>query len=163
MTLRHDLTRYAGSALVLCALASTLSSCATPKPTLPEPGTPPAGVTFQGVWFSEQFDHMYLRVSGDSVRGIYTYKYGGTMEGEVEGDMLVFRWIDPGDQDEARRGHEGRGYLKIVEGEYGPALRGKWGYGEDYVGGGIWNAEFVREIENDDPRDLEQWRARGVR
>ncbi len=163
MTLRHDATTFIGLALVTSALTLTLAGCATPKPQLPEPGTPPAGATFEGVWFSEQFDHMYLRKASESVRGIYTYKYGGTMEGEVQGDMLVFRWIDPGDQSEARRGHEGRGYLKIVEGEYGPSLRGKWGYGEDYVGGGIWEAEYVREIEGDDPRDLEQWRARGVR
>ena len=149
--------------MMTCAWALAASSCATPKPQLPEPGVMPADGSFEGVWFSEQFEHMYLREVDGKVRGIYTYKYGGTLEGEIRGNMLVFRWIDPGDQDEARRGHEGQGYLKLVEGEYGAALRGKWGYNDDYIGGGIWNAEYVRQIESDDPRSLEQWKNRGVR
>ena len=71
--------------LLLCLLtAFVLSSCGA-KPQVPDPGPLPAGQSWSGVWYSTQFEHMYLRQTGDEIRGIYTYKYGGTMEGKANG------------------------------------------------------------------------------
>jgi hypothetical protein len=137
------------SALVLVALAA----CSSP-PVIPAAGPRPSGMTFDGVWYSSQFEHMYLRQSGDQVNGIYTYKYGGTMEGKVSGNLLTFIWLDPGSKQEARRGMKGNGYLQMLTVGDQIKLMGEWGYGDDPVGGGPWEAEYVRKLTPDDPRDL---------
>jgi hypothetical protein len=147
--------------LLVAVLAFATLGCA-PKQTLPNPKPLPAGTTFTGVWYSPQFEHMYVRQIGNEVRGIYTYKYGGTLEGELDGNLLKFKWIDPGNKDEARRGARGQGYLQLVTEGESLKLVGEWGYDEARTGGGPWEADYVRELEPEDPRSLEQWKEAGM-
>jgi hypothetical protein len=141
--------------LMLLLLALTWLGCSA-APTLPQSQPLPAGVDFGGVWFSPQFEHMYVRQTGDEVRGIYAYKDGGTFEGVANGNLLTLTWIDPGNKEQARRSHTGAGYLQLVKEGEQLKLVGEWGYGESRTGGGPWEAEFVRELEADDPRNLEE-------
>ena len=152
-------------ALSLALSLTILTSCAsTPEHTLPQAQAMPAGAAYTGVWYSPQFDIMYLRQIGDSVRGIYTYKYGGTLEGKINGNMLVFDWIDPGDTATATRTRKGKGYLQLVTDDQGNfTLKGRWGYEDQLANGGVWEATYQREIDGEDPRNLEQWRAQEVR
>lgn len=160
---RRVALEYLCSVLVMVCMSCITMSCTTIG-GVPAASQMPSGAKFQGVWFSEQFQHMYLRQVGDSVRGIYTYKYGGTLEGKISGNLLLFNWLDPGDKDAAVRTQHGQGYLQIVETEGGGyALKGRWGYNDDRRDGGIWNAEFVREVDGDDPRNLKEWRELEVR
>ena len=151
------------AALALCASPWLASSACKSTPTIPEAGAMPAGVTLSGVWYSDQFEQMYMRQVGDEVRGVYTYKYGGTVEGQITGDLIKFRWIDPGDPDVARRGFQGEGYWKIVTEGDRVYLRGQWGYNEEATGGGPWEAERIRDIESSDPKSIEEYRKRSVR
>lgn len=143
-------------------LAFGSSSCKTASP-IPDPGTMPAGVSLAGVWYSTQFEQMYIRQVGSEIRGIYTYKYGGTVEGEVTGDIIKFKWIDPGDSDSARRTFKGEGYWKVVKEGDRVFLRGKWWYEGEPDKGGPWEAERMRDVEASDPKSLEEFRKREVR
>lgn len=145
-------------AIFLVAMLSMLIAGCGNKADIPDPKPLPAGQSFAGVWYSTQFEHMYLRQTGDEVRGIYTYKQGGTMEGTANGNLLKFTWIDPGNKDEARRSLKGQGWLQMVkEGEL-IKLKGEWGYNDARSGGGVWAAEYVRKMDPEDPRSLEEWR-----
>lgn len=147
--------------LLLAALVLAVVGCG-PGNKMPASKPLPAGTTFTGVWYSPQFEHMYVRQQGNEVRGIYTYKYGGTFEGTLDGNILKFDWIDPGSKEEARRGTKGKGYLQLVPDGESLKLTGEWGYGEDRSGGGPWEADYVRELEPEDPRSLEAWRDAGM-
>ena len=94
----------------------------------------------------------------DEVRGIYTYKVGGTLEGTVNGNIMKFTWIDPGDKDEARRSLKGKGWLQMTKEGDLTVLKGEWGYNDAMTGGGVWEAEWVRDMDAEDPRSLEEWR-----
>lgn len=149
--------------LLFGLIALSLSSCKS-VPTIPEPASMPSGASFTGVWYSPQFEQMYLRQSGKTVRGIYTYKYGGTLEGEVSGNLLVFKWIDPGDSSQARRTFKGSGFLQLKPGaEDGFVLKGSWGYNDDAHGGGPWEAQYIRELDESDPKNIEEFRSSQVR
>lgn len=132
------------------------------NPGLPQPVALPSGINFAGVWYSPQFEHMYLRQTGDEVRGIYSYKNGGTLEGTANGNLLTFVWIDPGDKQSATRSITGKGYLQLVKEGETVKVKGTWGYGENWQGGGPWEAEWVRDLQPDDPRSLEELKERGV-
>ncbi len=142
--------------LLFIVVAFSMSCSAGQK--LPEPQPMPEGATFGGVWFSPQFEHMYLRQTGNEVRGIYAYKSGGTLEGEVNGNLMTFKWIDPGDKVNATRSVSGEGYLQMVREGDRVVLRGEWGYNDSRTGGGPWEAEWVREMDADDPRNLDELR-----
>ncbi len=133
-----------------------------PSSKMPASKPLPSGTTFTGVWYSPQFEHMYLRQTGDEVRGIYTYKYGGTLEGTLDGNILKFKWIDPGSKEEARRGAKGEGYLQLLPDGESMKLVGEWGYDDNVAGGGPWEAEYVRELDKEDPRSLEDWKESGM-
>ena len=143
-------------------LPLALASCKS-APTIPDPSSMPTGGSFEGVWYSPQFEQMYLRKSGDTVRGIYTYKYGGTLEGKISGNLLIFDWIDPGDSEEARRTFKGKGYLQLVQSDEGFKLEGRWGYEEDHHGGGPWTAQYIRELDEGDPETIEDFRSTQIR
>ena len=147
--------------ILMIFLALTFMGCSA-NPGLPKPEALPAGTNFGGVWYSSQFEHMYLRQTGDDVRGIYAYKNGGTLEGVANGNLLNFTWIDPGDKESATRSIIGKGYLQLVKEGDKVVLRGEWGYGESMQGGGPWEAEWVRDMDPEDPRSLEELRDRGV-
>lgn len=139
----------------LFSLAFLLASCG-PSQKIPEAKPLPAGASFAGVWFSKQFEHMYLRQSGDQVNGIYAYKNGGTLEGTANGNVLEFTWIDPGDKETARRRFEGKGFLVMTREGESLQLQGEWGYNDSYTGGGPWEAEYIRPMDPEDPRSLDE-------
>lgn len=142
--------------IIGCAVAGLMSlgACSS-SPSIPDAGAMPAGGTFSGLWYSPQFEHMYLHQRGNKVEGAYAYGSGGRLQGEVQGNMLVFTWEEPGDRQAARRDMRGKGYLQLtmVGGE--PELRGQWGYNEAHAGAGPWEAEFVRERQDGDPTTIE--------
>lgn len=129
-------------------------ACATTQ-GVPSAQPMPEGISFTGLWYSEQFEHMYLYQDGDQVEGVYAYGGGGTITGEVDGNRLLFGWEDPGNRDEVRRTMKGKGYLQIVEESDQFRLKGEWGYNQERRGAGPWTAEFIRGIEDDDPTTLE--------
>ena len=99
---------------------------------------------------------MYLRQSGDKVTGVYAYKSGGRIEGTVDGNLMTFKWVDPGSKEKAQREMRGRGYFKLVREKKELKLKGEWGYEKDYSGAGPWNAEFIRELESGDPMQIQE-------
>ena len=90
----------------LFAIGTGLAGCAA-SGDVPDPTPMPEDASFEGVWYSPQFEHMYLRQEGDSVRGVYAYKSGGRLEGTVNGNVLVFEWDDPGSKQKATRSMSG--------------------------------------------------------
>lgn len=145
------------SLIVAALMLWSLVGCATTA-GIPASGLMPQGASFSGLWYSDQFEHMYLYQSGDQVEGVYAYGNAGTISGEVEGNLLLFKWEEPGDRGSARRTLRGQGYLQVVEEGQKLWLRGEWGYNEDRRGAGPWTAEFIRELEEEDPRTLEEVR-----
>jgi hypothetical protein len=142
------------SFLVLLTLGVGVVSCAG-QPKVPQAQPMPAGQNFTGVWYSPQFEHMHLRQTGDKVSGIYTYKTGGRIDGEVDGNILVFEWTEPGDRKKAQRTMKGRGFLQLTQKADETALAGEWGYSDKVTGAGPWNAEWVRKLEPNDPLTLQ--------
>lgn len=140
-------------------LVVSVGACSSGGGT-PDAGAMPAGATFSGLWLSPQFEHMYLHQQGSQVEGVYVYGGGGKIEGEVEGNLLIFSWEEPGDRQAAQRDMRGKGYLQLSIDAGEPQLRGEWGYNDDRAGAGPWEAEFIRERKDDDPTTLEQLQQR---
>lgn len=126
-------------------------------PSIPDAEPMPEGVSFSGLWYSDQFQHMYLYQNGDRVEGVYGYGRGGTLEGTVEGNMLLFSWHEPGDRSAAVQDAAGKGYLQLRPQGGELELEGQWGYEDDRVGGGPWTAEYIRELEDGDPRTIDEF------
>lgn len=147
--------RHIGLAsLLVAALGLATGPGCSNKQQIPDPGPKPSGADFSGVWYSPQFEHMYLNQTGNKVTGVYTYEDGGKLEGKIDGNLLVFEWTDPGDKENAERTMSGRGYLQLRKGENKLKLKGEWGYDDQASGAGPWTAEFVRELESGDPMRL---------
>ncbi|MGM0557141.1 MAG: hypothetical protein ACQEVA_12230 [Myxococcota bacterium] len=144
------------SLITLFALVGlVLVGCKSGGQTVPDSQPLAAGQDFSGVWYSEQFEHMHLKQSGSRVVGIYTYKNGGRIEGTADGNVLRFQWSEPGDREAAVRAQSGKGYFQLVtEGEQ-TLLEGEWGYNDSRTGGGPWEAEYIRQLEPEDPMTLE--------
>ncbi len=104
----------------------------------------PAGVNLSGDWWSPEYENMKVVHKGGLVKGTFSYRTGGTFEGKLDGDVLLFEWVQPGDFDKARREIRGSGFLRVSQD--GRTLQGRWGYDDDRMGGGVWTAEkLVRE------------------
>ena len=118
----------------------------------PKAGTLPKGATFYGVWESPQYGNMHLCQSGNQVVGDYVkHERAGRIQGNVEGDLLIFQWEDRRElvagKPQVRRG---RGYFRIQIGEDGDQyIQGEWGMDDDLTGGGPWNAVKLRRGEPD--------------
>lgn len=149
--------RWLAGLLTMLLVVSLGSSCATTS-GIPSAGTMPEGMTFAGLWYSDQYEHMYLTQTGNRVEGVYAYGEGGTIEGEVTGNLLVFEWVEPGSREHVRRTRRGKGYLQMMPDGETYKLVGEWGYNEEHRGGGPWTADFIRPEENEDPRTLEALR-----
>jgi len=108
----------------------------TPKPM-------PANVTYSGKWYSPQYEQMELTQKGSEVEGTFAYRTGGTLKGTLDGHVLLFDWVQPGNMTEARREVTGKGYFTISDD--GEKLDGEWGYGAERVGGGKWTASRISE------------------
>jgi hypothetical protein len=118
----------------------------------PKAGPLPGGATFYGVWESPQYGNMHLCQSGTQVIGDYVrHERAGRIQGDVEGDLLIFRWEDrrelvPGKPQIQR----GRGYFRIEIGEDGDQyIKGEWGMEDKLSGGGPWNAVKLRRGQPD--------------
>jgi hypothetical protein len=117
----------------------------------PKAGSLPQGATFYGVWQSPQYGNMHLCQSGKQVIGDYVkHERVGRIQGDVEGDLLVFQWEDRRElvsgKPQVRRG---RGYFRIEIGEDGDHyVKGEWGM-DDLTGGGPWNAVKLRRGQPD--------------
>ncbi len=141
--------------MLVVAGSFVLGACKT-VPSVPPAVEMPAGKSFAGLWFSPQFEHMYISQTGSNVRGVYAYGNGGELQGTVNGNLLTFNWIDPGNRQEARRPMQGEGYLQLfVDGE-NTVLKGAWGYDDEKTDGGPWTAEYVRPLEAEDPQTIDQ-------
>jgi hypothetical protein len=107
----------------------------------------PAGINLSGEWWSPQYENMTIVHKGGLVKGTFSYRTGGTFQGELDGDVLKFEWVQPGDFDKARREIRGSGFLRVAQD--GRTLEGRWGYDDDRTGGGLWTAEKLVEDEPD--------------
>lgn len=104
----------------------------------------PAGASFSGLWRSNFGDMKLTQKPDGYTRGDFDFKTGGSVEGRVEGGVFVFSWVQYGDFQVGRREVSGKAYLVISDD--GLSARGKWGYGDNYEGGGLWTAEKATEI-----------------
>ena len=118
----------------------------------PKAGPLPEGATFYGVWQSPQYGNMHLCQSGRQVIGDYLKnERAGRIQGDVEGDLLVFQWEDRRElvkgKPQIRRG---KGYFRIAIGEDGDQyVKGEWGMDDALSGGGPWNAVKLRRGQPD--------------
>ena len=104
----------------------------------------PAGASFTGLWYSNEFGEMKITVNSDNTfHGTFEYQHG-EIDGRVEGGVMIFDWVQPGDFQVARREVRGRGYLVISDD--GMEMSGGWGYGDNYSGGGKWTGQKATEI-----------------
>ncbi len=146
--------RWAPMLMAIAMVVAMMGWGCSSGPSVPDASPMPEGEDYSGMWYSEQFEHMFLKQEGDEVVGVYTYQGGGSIEGRVEGNLLLFDWYEPGDRQRARRSMEGKGYFQLRGGQEGPELEGQWGYRGDRQGAGPWNAEWIRDLEDRDPLDL---------
>lgn len=97
-----------------------------PKSDFVAPVKPmPAGATFHGKWFSDEYKTMKLYEQGGKVTGTFSLQKGGTLEGTVEGGVLVFGWYAEGDIGEGTKDTSGHGYFVISDD--GKSLKGERG------------------------------------
>ena len=137
--------RYFAVLLLACCMTIGFLGCnsAASISSIPTK-TMPSGATFSGLWYTN-FGDMKITVNPDgTARGTFDYKTGGEFEGEVRGGVLIFTWIQPGDFQVGRREVRGKAYLIISDD--GLKMKGKWGYGENYSGGGEWHGDKATQI-----------------
>ena len=113
----------------------------------------PQGGNWTGVYFSPQYGEMQLVQNGSAVTGRYVKdERKGRFEGESNGDVLEFEWIENKHMVSNRATKtRGRGYFRYIvdpsNGEH--LLKGRWGLGDDATNGGEWNAykSKTREVD----------------
>lgn len=135
------------------ALAVAVAGCSAAQEIPVQPRPLPSGVSYTGKWYSPQYEDMVLTQKGDAVEGEFTYKGGGTLKGTLDGHLLIFDWVQPGNKQEARQEVRGRGYFALSED--GEHFQGEWGYGDSMLGGGVWNGDRLSERQGPsfDPND----------
>jgi len=112
----------------------------------------PQGASFYGVWQSPQYGSMHICQSGSQVVGDYVKnERAGRIQGEVEGDLLIFQWEDRRELVQGKpQIRRGKGYFRIEIGDDGDQyLKGEWGMDDKMAGGGPWNAVKLRRGEPD--------------
>ena len=94
---------------------------------------------------------MHMVQNGNAVVGKYKKdERSGTIQGEVEGDVMRFEWVEykamVSNRPQETRGH---GYFRyLVDATNGDHLvDGRWGLGDDNSGGGKWTAYKSRSRE----------------
>jgi len=118
-----------------CVVIVGATSCGS---KLPDPGPMPPGATFAGVWDSN-WGQMRLMQQGGHVHGTFQGFRSGSLSGDANGNLYVFRWT------EYKTSQLGRGYL--VMSPDGKALEGRWGYQKEYSNGGRWWATRATDAE----------------
>lgn len=122
--------------LAVLGLGSLIAACAA-VPDHPEPKPLAGRVDLSGRWTST-WGIMTLQQAGLEVKGEVAYR-NGTLEGVIDGDLLIFRWSQPRDREQGVLAAEGKGWMRIAPD--GSELNGGWGYRDRYQGGGVWEAE----------------------
>ena len=117
------------------------------------PGKMPENGTYTGVFYSTQYGEMHMVQDGSTVHGRYELdERSGTIQGEVDGDVLNFEWVENkamvSNRPTETRGH---GYFRYMidksNGDH--VLKGRWGLGDDNYNGGEWNAYKMKNREPD--------------
>ena len=142
-------------ALALRASLALLSvglcaGCTKGDERLIKPGPSIPGLNLSGGFDCQEFGFMKLRQTGLTLQGTYEgiRKNGdnGTIRGKLEGDLVWFDWIQPGNMDEAVWPKSGKGWLRVSRD--GNTLKGRWGYDQDREGAGeitLSRSDFVFE------------------
>lgn len=102
-----------------------LASCSQ----IPSPDPLPQGVTFAGVWDSN-WGQIKLQQQGSHVHGTYKGFRNGSVSGDIDGNLFIFRWTQVESQ------QWGRGYLQLSPD--GLRMEGRWGYRKNAINGGRW-------------------------
>jgi hypothetical protein len=114
-------------------------------------GPMPEGGSFSGVYFSPQYGEMNFIQNGSALVGEYKQdERAGKIQGEVDGDLLKFEWVERKAMVSNRpQETRGRGYFRyMVDASNGEHLiKGRWGVGDDDTGGGEWNAYKSKKRE----------------
>ena len=105
---------------------------------IPSPDPLPAGKTFGGTWDSN-WGQVVLIQKGTHVSGQYKGFRNGSVSGDLDGNVFIFKWTQRESQ------QWGRGYLKMKPD--GNALEGRWGYKKNYTNGGRWWANRAQYLE----------------
>ena len=130
-----------------------LTACGGSGTTNLQVGTMPDGGSFQGVYFSPQYGEMHMVQNGNAVVGKFKKdERTGNIQGEVEGDVMRFEWVEykamVSNRPTESRGH---GYFRYMidpsSGDH--VVKGRWGLGEDDTLGGEWNAYKSKTREPD--------------
>jgi hypothetical protein len=132
--LRSLITSCARALLVTSLLSAPLliTGCG-PKSDFAAPIKPmPAGATFKGKWYSEEYKIMKVYEKDGKIFGTFTLQKGGTFEGTAEGGVLIFDWFAEGDLSEGTKDISGKGYLVISDD--GKALKGERGILSKHTG-----------------------------
>lgn len=131
--------------LVFVGLSALLvAGCSgAPESVLPTPGPHIPGLKLSGKWYSQEFGD--IRFVQDDIKVTGTYEdprgpdHNGRFSGRVEGDVLWFDWVKPGNTVAAVFPMRGKGWARI--GRDGTTLEGKWGYDTNHDNGGPFRAE----------------------
>lgn len=131
--------------LLLTAFSLGCGGGGTPQ-VKPGPAIP--GLNLSGGFDCQEFGFMKLRQTGLTLQGTYEgiRKTGdnGTIRGKIEGDLVWFDWIQPGDINAAVWPKQGKGWLRVSRD--GQLLKGRWGYDQNRDDGGtisLRRSDFV--------------------
>lgn len=115
-------------------------------------------LTFNGRWTTDQsdFEQIELQQDGQEVKGRFTGRGGGSIEGVIQGNRLNFTWKD----NERRRGW---GFLRAITS--GGSLAGFWGQGTDTAKTqsliATWQPPTILNTQISDPIDIQELRSLG--
>lgn len=130
-----------------------LTACGGSGTTSLQVGTMPDGGSFSGVFFSPQYGEMHMVQNGNAVVGKYKKdERSGNLQGEVEGDVMRFEWVEFKAMVSNRpQESRGRGYFRyMVDPSSGDhVLKGRWGLADNDTNGGEWNAYKSKTREPD--------------
>jgi hypothetical protein len=116
-------------------------------------GPMPDNGTYTGVYFSPQYGEMHMVQNGNAVVGKFKKdERSGKIQGEAEGNVLRFEWIEYKAMVSNRpQETRGKGYFQyLVDSSNGDhVLKGRWGLADDDASGGEWNAYKSRSREPD--------------
>jgi hypothetical protein len=117
------------SSIVWLFLAGLLAQGCSATSSLPSADPLPSDIKYEGLW-DTNWGTLNLMQKGNHIHGRFKGFRNGSVSGDADGDLFVFRWT----QTESRQW--GRGYLKMTPD--GARMEGRWGYQKNYVNGGRW-------------------------
>ena len=140
-------TQILVTGLMACVLsAAAMTGCASNSAKNIPVAAMPEGESFSGLWYTKFGDMKLTQKADGTVKGTFDYKTGGEIEGTVEGGVMKFSWIQPGDFQVGRRDVSGHGYLVLTKTPEETECKGEWGYADNYTGGGQWHGKKAKVI-----------------